>query len=211
MKTFDSTLYFITDSTGYDEAEFLERCEAALRGGATLVQIREKEKSTREYITLAKKLHAICQRYNVPLIIDDRIDVAMAIGAEGVHLGQSDMPIDTARKILGDSVIIGATAKTVPQALEAYRQGADYLGVGAIYPTTTKVKTILTSVDTLRDICSAVPIPVNAIGGLNEENIDILRNIPIAGICVVSAIMKADNPEIAAHRLLNVFKKEKSQ
>ncbi len=206
MKTFDSTLYFITDSTGYDEAEFLERCEAALRGGATLVQIREKEKSTREYIALAKKLHAICQRYNVPLIIDDRIDVAMAIGAEGVHLGQSDMPIDTARKILGDSVIIGATAKTVPQALEAYRQGADYLGVGAIYPTTTKVKTILTSVDTLRDICSAVPIPVNAIGGLNRDNIDILRSIPISGICVVSAIMKADNPEASARSLLEKFK-----
>ncbi len=206
MKTFDSTLYFITDSTGYDEAEFLERCEAALRGGATLVQIREKEKSTREYIALAKKLHAICQRYNVPLIIDDRIDVAMAIGAEGVHLGQSDMPIDTARKILGDSVIIGATAKTVPQALEAYRQGADYLGVGAIYPTTTKVKTILTSVDTLRDICSAVPIPVNAIGGLNRDNIDILRSIPISGICVVSAIMKADNPEASVRSLLEKFK-----
>lgn len=204
MKTFDSTLYFITDSTGYDEAEFLERCEAALRGGATLVQIREKGKSTREYITLAKKLHAICQRYNVPLIIDDRIDVAMAIDAEGVHLGQSDMPIDTARKILGDSVIIGATAKTVPQALEAYRQGADYLGVGAIYPTTTKVKTILTSVDTLRDICSAVPIPVNAIGGLNRDNIDILRGIPIAGICVVSAIMKAENPEQETKELLSI-------
>ena len=204
MKTFDSTLYFITDSTGYDEAEFLERCEAALRGGATLVQIREKEKSTREYIALAKKLHAICQRYNVPLIIDDRIDVAMAIGAEGVHLGQRDMPIDTARKILGDSVIIGATAKTVPQALEAYRQGADYLGVGAIYPTTTKVKTILPSVDTLRDICSAVPIPVNAIGGLNKDNIDILRGIPIAGICVVSAIMKAENPEQETKELLSI-------
>ena len=206
MKTFDSTLYFITDSTGYDEAEFLERCEAALRGGATLVQIREKEKSTREYIALAKKLHAICQRYNVPLIIDDRIDVAMAIGTEGVHLGQSDMPIDTARKILGDSVIIGATAKTVPQALEAYRQGADYLGVGAIYPTTTKVKTVLTSTQTLSDICRAVPIPVNAIGGLSKDNIEILRGIPIAGICVVSAIMKADNPEASARSLLEKFK-----
>lgn len=206
MKNFDSTLYFITDSTGYSEAEFLERCEAALRGGVTLVQIREKEKSTREYITLAEKLHVLCQRYNVPLIIDDRIDVAMAVGAEGVHLGQSDMPIDIARKILGEDVIIGATAKTVPQALEAYEQGADYLGVGAIYPTTTKVKTVLTSAETLGDICRAVPIPVNAIGGLNKDNIDILRGIPIAGICVVSAIMKAENPETSAHELLQKFK-----
>ena len=206
MKHFDSTLYFITDSTGYSEAEFLERCEAALRGGATLLQLREKEKSTREYISLAENLHAICRQYNVPLIIDDRIDVAMAVDAEGVHLGQSDMPVGTARKILGDGVIIGATAKTVPQAKEAYEQGADYLGVGAIYPTTTKVKTVLTSTETLGDICRAVPLPVNAIGGLNNDNIDILRGIPIAGICVVSAIMKANNPEIAARSLLETFK-----
>ncbi len=206
MKHFDSTLYFITDSTGYSEAEFLERCEAALRGGATLVQLREKEKSTREYISLAENLHAICRQYNVPLIIDDRIDVAMAVDAEGVHLGQSDMPVGTARKILGSGVIIGATAKTVPQAKEAYEQGADYLGVGAIYPTTTKVKTVLTSTETLGDICRAVPIPVNAIGGLNNDNIDILRGIPIAGICVVSAIMKANDPEIAARSLLETFK-----
>ena len=206
MKHFDSTLYFITDSTGYSETEFLERCEAALRGGATLVQLREKEKSTREYISLAENLHAICREYNVPLIIDDRIDVAMAVGAEGVHLGQSDMPVGTARKILGDGVIIGATAKTVPQAKEAYEQGADYLGVGAIYPTTTKVKTVLTSTETLGNICRAVPIPVNAIGGLNNDNIDILRGIPIAGICVVSAIMKANDPEIAARSLLETFK-----
>lgn len=203
MKKFDSTLYFITDSTGYSEIEFLQRCEAALRGGVTLVQIREKEKSTREYIALAEKLHTLCRKYNVPLIVDDRIDVAMAVGAEGVHLGQSDMPVKTARKILGDSVIIGATAKTVPQAQKAYEQSADYLGVGAIYPTTTKVKTVLTSRETLKDICNAVPIPVNAIGGLNKENIGVLRGIPIAGICVVSSIMKAESPEAAAHELLN--------
>jgi len=125
----------------------------------------------------------------------------MAINAEGIHLGQSDMPIDLARKILGPDKIIGATAKTIPQALEAYAQGADYLGVGAIYPTTTKVKTILTSTDTLRDICNAVPIPVNAIGGLNQDNIDILAGIPISGICVVSAIMKANDPKQAAIEL----------
>ena len=111
------------------------------------------------------------------------------------------MPVDTARRIMGDGKIVGATAKTVPWAREAYEQGADYLGVGAIYPTTTKVKTVLTSTDTLRDICNAIPIPVNAIGGLNKENIDILQNIPIAGICVVSAIMKADDPRKAAAEL----------
>ena len=198
MKKFDTSLYFITDSTGFTQAEFLRRTEAALQGGVTLLQLREKDKTTREYLDLAQKVHDLTQTYQVPLIIDDRLDIAMAIDAEGVHLGQSDMPIHLARKIFGPDKIIGATAKTVPQALEAYEQGADYLGVGAIYPTTTKVKTVLTSTDTLRDICRAVPIPANAIGGLNKENIHVLSGIPIAGICVVSAIMKAEDPKQAA-------------
>ena len=198
MKHLDTSLYFITDSTGLSEETFLRRTEAALQGGVTLLQIREKDKTTREYLHLAQKVHVLAQRYGVPLIIDDRLDVAMAINAEGVHLGQSDMPIHMARSLFGGDKIIGATAKTVPQAREAYEQGADYLGVGAIYPTTTKVKTVLTSTDTLRDICHAVPIPVNAIGGLNRDNIDVLQGIPIAGICVVSAIMKAADPRQAA-------------
>lgn len=201
MKKFNSTLYFITDSTGFSEEEFLYRIEEALKGGTTLLQLREKDKTTREYIYLAEKVHSLTLKYSVPLIIDDRIDVALAMGAEGVHLGQSDMPIAAARKILGQDHIIGATTKTVPQALEAYEQGADYLGVGAIYPTTTKVKTVLTSAETLRDICNAVPIPANAIGGLNKDNINVLAGIPIAGICVVSAIMKADDPKQAAIEL----------
>ena len=134
----------------------------ALQGKVTLVQLREKNRSTREYIELAEKVHQLTKKYEVPLIIDDRIDVAMAVNAEGVHVGQSDMPVKIARKLLGPDKIIGATAKTVPQAIEAYEQGADYLGVGAIYPTTTKVKTVLTSTDTLREICKAVPIPANA-------------------------------------------------
>ena len=198
---FDSSMYFITDSTNYSEEEFLYRVEQALMGGITLLQLREKDKSTREYIDLAEKVHTLTKKYNVPLIIDDRVDVALAIDAEGVHVGQSDMPVSTARKLIGDDKIVGATTKTVPQALEAYEQGADYLGVGAIYPTTTKVKTVLTSTETLGNICSAVPIPVNAIGGLNKDNIDVLKGIPIAGICVVSAIMKADDPKQAAVEL----------
>ena len=199
-------LYLVTDSTGLTEDVFLGKVEAALKEGVTILQLREKDKSTREYMNLASKVHKITKAYGVPLVIDDRLDVAMAVGTEGVHLGQSDMPIGVARKIVGDSMIIGATTKTVPQALEAYEQGADYLGVGAIYPTTTKVKTVLTSVDTLRDICGAVPIPVNAIGGLNKDNIDILKGVPIAGICVVSAIMKAQDSGKAAKELLEKFK-----
>ena len=194
-------MYFITDSTNYSEEEFLYRVEQALMGGITLLQLREKDKSTREHMDLAEKVHTLTKKYNVPLIIDDRVDVALAIDAEGVHVGQSDMPVSIARKLMGDDKIVGATTKTVEQAVEAYAQGADYLGVGAIYPTTTKVKTVLTSTETLGNICSAVPIPVNAIGGLNKDNIDVLKGIPIAGICVVSAIMKADDPKQAAVEL----------
>ncbi len=201
MKSFDPTLYFITDSTGYTEEEFLRRTEDALKGGVTLVQLREKDKSTREYLALAEKVHALTKQYKVPLIIDDRIDVAMAIGAEGVHVGQNDMPVHIARRLLGNDVIIGATAKTVEQAKEAYEQGADYLGVGAIYPTTTKVITILTAPEMLDAICREVPIPACAIGGLNQDNLDILRGIPLAGICVVSAIMKAEDPKRVAEEL----------
>ena len=208
MKKTDTRLYFITDSTKYDEEEFLDRVSAALRGGATLVQLREKERTSREYLSLAKKVHELTAKAGVPLIIDDRLDVAMAAGTEGVHLGQSDLPISDARRIWGEDRIIGATAKTVEQAKEAYSQGADYLGVGAIFPTTTKVKTVLTSVDTLRDICAAVPIPVNAIGGLNAGNIDVLKGVPIAGICVVSAIMKAEDPCAAAQALSAAMKQK---
>lgn len=201
MRPFDPSLYFITDSTGFSEEDFLYRVEQALTGGVTLLQLREKEKDTCEYLDLAEKVHAIARRYHVPLIIDDRVDVALAIDAEGVHVGTRDMPVALARKLMGSQKIVGATAKTVQRAKEAYSQGADYLGVGAIYPTTTKVKTVLTSVHTLRDICQAVPIPVNAIGGLNRDNLDILTGIPIAGICVVSAIMKSDSPKQAAAEL----------
>lgn len=210
MKKFDSTLYFITDSNGFEEAEFLYRVEEALKGGVTLVQLREKNRTTREYIELAQNVHILTRKYNVPLLIDDRVDVALAVGAEGVHLGQTDMPIDVARGILGEKAIIGATTKTVEQALAAQRQGADYLGVGAIYPTTTKVVTVLTPVETLKDICNAVDIPVNAIGGLNKDNINIFKGIGISGICVVSAVMKANEPQKAAIELKKSFENLKN-
>lgn len=205
MKKLDTTMYFITDSTGFSESEFLYRVEDACKGGITLIQLREKERTTREYLALAEKVHEITKRYDIPLIIDDRVDVALAVNSEGVHVGQSDMPVNIARKLMGGDKIVGATAKTVPQAIEAYQQGADYLGVGAIYPTTTKVKTVLTSVDTLKEIIMAVPIKVNAIGGLNKDNIHVLKDSGIDGICVVSAIMKADCPCIAAKELREAF------
>lgn len=205
MKKLDTTLYLVTDSTGLSEAEFLAKVEQALQGGVTFLQLREKKRSTREYIHLAREVHVIAKRYQVPLVVDDRVDVALAAEVDGVHVGQSDMPVWQARKILGPDKIVGATAKTVPQALEALEQGADYLGVGAIYPTTTKVVTVITSTDTLGEICKAVPIPVNAIGGLNQDNLGVLKGIPIQGICVVSAIMKSADPKAAAKGLRQAF------
>ena len=205
MKNLDTTLYLVTDSTGLSEAAFLEKVEQALQGGVTFLQLREKERSTREYIHLAREVHALARHYQVPLVVDDRVDVALAAEVDGVHVGQSDMPVELARKLLGPDKIVGATAKTVPQALEALEQGADYLGVGAIYPTTTKVVTVITSTETLGEICKAVPIPVNAIGGLNRDNLGVLKGIPIAGICVVSAIMKSADPKAAAAGLRQAF------
>jgi thiamine-phosphate pyrophosphorylase len=202
---FDTTLYFITDSTGYGREEFLRRVRSALEGGVTIIQLREKNRTTREYVDLANAVHEITKEFGVPLIIDDRIDVMLAADCEGVHVGAEDMPVAKARELIGKDKILGATAKTVEAAVSACNDGADYLGVGAIYPTTTKVKTVLTSTETLKAITKAVPIPVNAIGGLNSGNIRILKGIDIAGVCAVSAIMKAVCPRIAAEELKNAF------
>lgn len=201
----DTTLYFITDSTNWEERAFLSVVDKACAGGATIVQLREKNRTGREYLDLAIKTKAVTDKYNVPLIIDDRADIALAADAAGVHVGQSDLPVYAARKIMGKDKIVGATAKTVEQALKAQQQGADYLGVGAMYPTTTKVITVLTKPETLHDICAAVDIKVNAIGGLNKDNLDIIKGIPVDGICAVSAIMKAENPLEATKQLKAAF------
>ena len=201
----DTTLYFITDSTGFEKDEFLRRVRSALEGSVTIIQLREKNRTTREYIDLAEAVHAITKEFNVPLIIDDRIDVMLAADCEGVHVGAEDMPVAVARKLIGKDKILGATAKTVEAASKAFNDGADYLGVGAIYPTTTKVKTVLTSTETLDAITKAVPIPVNAIGGLNASNLGVLKGIDIAGVCAVSAIMKAESPKKAAEDLKQAF------
>lgn len=197
----DLTLYLVTCSDGLSEKDFLTKVEQACRGGVTLVQLREKKKSTREYLHLAKAVKEITDAYGIPLIIDDRADIAVACDAAGVHIGQEDLPVWAARKIVGNDKIVGTSAKTVAQALAAQKGGADYLGVGAIYPTTTKVKTTLTPLAVLSDICRAVSIPAIAIGGLNLGNCQALKGVPIAGISVVSAIMKSKNPETAAQKL----------
>ncbi len=201
MNKIDISLYFITDSTGVTLEKLTDVVESACKGGATCVQLREKNRTGKEYLDFAIAVKSVTDKYNVPLIIDDRADIALACDAAGVHVGSEDLPIKYARKIMGPDKIVGATAKTVEAALKAEQDGADYVGTGAIYPTTTKVKTIITSVETLTNICSALEIPVCAIGGLNKDNCDVLYNSGISGIAAVSAIMKSENPEQSAKEL----------
>ena len=184
----------------------MRKVEGACLGGATIIQLREKNKSTLEYYELALKVKNITDAYNIPLIIDDRIDIAMAVGC-GVHLGNEDMPISQARKIMGENCNYWSYCKDCRSCEKSRGYGADYLGCGAIYPTKTHVKTKITSVETLNDICAAVNIPVCAIGGLNKDNLSVLEKSPIQGVCVVSAIMDAEDTKKAAEELKKSIQK----
>ena len=185
-------LYLVTNSDKYTEKEFLKRIEDALKGGVDILQLREKEKTDLEILNLGKKVKKICDDYKVPMLIDDKPHLAWALGC-GVHVGADDMPISLCRKLLGEKALIGATAKSVKAAKKAQENGTDYLGVGAIFETKTHVKTKRTSVETFKKIKDTVDIDVFAIGGLNIENVDILKNSKADGICVVRAIMDADD------------------
>lgn len=185
-------LYLVTNSDKYTEEEFLKRIEDALKGGVDILQLREKEKTDLEILNLGKKVKKICDEYKVPMLIDDKPHLAWALGC-GVHVGADDFPISLCRKLLGKDALIGATAKSVKAAKKAQEDGADYLGVGAIFETKTHVKTKRTSVETFKKIKETVDTDVYAIGGLNIENVDILKNSKADGICVVRAIMDADD------------------
>lgn len=193
-------LYLVTNSDKYSEEEFLERVEAALKGGVDILQLREKDKTDLDILALGKKVKALCDTYNVPMLIDDKPHLAWALGV-GVHLGADDMPIKLARKLLGPDCLIGATAKSVEAAKKAEKEGADYLGVGAIFETKTHVKTKRTSVETLIEIKKNVGIDVYAIGGLNTQNVDILEDSGVDGVCVVRAIMDSPNVEEDTRKL----------
>lgn len=190
----------VTNSDKYSEEEFLERIESALKGGVDILQLREKEKTDLEILNLGKKVKALCDSYKVPMLIDDKPHIAWALGL-GVHLGADDMPIELGRKLLGPEALIGATAKSVEAAKIAEKQGANYLGVGAIFETKTHVKTKRTSLEILIEIKKNVGIEVYAIGGLNFDNIDILKGSSIDGICVVRAIMDSPNVEEDTRKL----------
>lgn len=196
----DVTLYFVTDSTGIDDAKLSDIVEKACKGGVTLVQLREKDRCGRDFLALARQIKTVTDRFNIPLIINDRVDIALACDAAGVHVGNEDIPVADVRKLIGPEKIVGATAKSIEQAVKAQEAGADYLGVGAIFPTSTK-ETILTDMETLKKICGEVTIPVCAIGGISYDNCYVLEKSGIDGIAVVSAIVKSPDPEKASREL----------
>ena len=204
MNNIDLSLYLVTDNSD-DEEKFLKTIEEAINGGVTVVQIREKTADTLDFYNLALKVKEITTKYNVPLIINDRVDVALAVDADGVHVGQSDMPCDVARKLIGENKILGVSAATIDEAKKAEKDGADYIGTGAVFPTSTKDDAPSITKKDLKNIVDSINIPVVAIGGINIENAKELKNTGISGLSVVSAIMSADNPKKASEKLLNIF------
>ena len=208
QKRLEFTLYLVTDRRPLGERR-LEGCvREAILGGVTLVQLREKDISSSEYLDLAVKVKSVTDRYGVPLIINDRIDIALAVDACGVHVGPGDLPVGVARRLLGPQRIIGASASSVDEALSLQTQGADYLGVGAVYPSITKQNTEKVSLDDLRRIKSAVSIPVVAIGGIDGENAPGVIRTGVDGVAVVSAIMGRPDIREAARELLLKLKEE---
>lgn len=195
-------LYLVTNRYQDSLENFLEKVEMACRSGVTIIQLREKNLTTNQYYQLAKQVKEITDAYQVPLIIDDRLDICLAVDAAGLHIGDDELPVSVARKVLGSEKILGVTAKTVKRALEAETSGADYLGTGAIFPTTTKENAPITLISTLKTICQTVAIPVVAIGGLTSENIDQLIGTGIAGVAVVRDLMQAEDIEAKVHAFL---------
>ena len=195
-------LYLVTNRYQDSLKSFLEKVETACRSGVTIVQLREKNLTTNQYYQLAKQVKEITDAYQVPLIIDDRLDVCLAVDAAGLHIGDDELPVSVARQVLGPEKILGVTAKTVKRALEAEEGGANYLGTGAIFPTTTKENAPITLISTLKTICQRVAIPVVAIGGLTSENIDQLIGTGIAGVAVVRDLMQAEDIEAKTQAFL---------
>lgn len=188
----DTSLYLVTNRYGESEPIFLQKIEEACKNGVTLVQLREKELTTSAYYSLAQKVKNVTDYYQIPLIIDDRVDICLAVDASGVHIGDDELPTEVTRQLIGDK-ILGVSAKNVSQAQEAQMSGADYLGIGAMFSTTTKKDAQTTSFETLQQITQEISIAVVAIGGITEERITNFNHINIQGIAVVSEIMKASN------------------
>ena len=192
----DLSLYAVTDRAWLEDRSLEQVVEEAIQGGATFLQLREKTLNQEDFLKEATALKALCQKHQVPFVINDNVDIALAVNADGVHIGQSDLAAGKVRALLGPDKLMGVSAQTVEQALLAEAQGADYLGVGAVFPTGTKADADAVSIQTLYDICHAVFIPVVAIGGITEENVTKLSGTGIAGVAVISAIFA--QPDIPA-------------
>ena len=194
-------LYAVTDRAWLHGRRLYDDVEKALRGGVTMLQLREKELGDDEFLSEALELKELCGRYGVPFIINDNVELAGKCGADGIHVGQSDMCASDVRRAVGSGMIVGVSAQTVEQALLAEKNGADYLGVGSVFTTSTKLDAEHVSYDTLKDICRAVSIPVCAIGGISGSNMDMLAGSGIDGVALVSAIFASDDIESECSRL----------
>lgn len=201
MNKHNLLLYAVTDRSWLRGETLYDQTEKALKGGATMLQLREKNLCRADFLSEAETLKALCRRYGVPFLVNDDVEIAAAVGADGVHVGQSDMEAGRVRALLGPDRILGVSAQTVEEALLAQERGADYLGVGAVFPTDTKKDAGAVSYETLQSICRAVSIPVVAIGGITKENVSRLAGSGIDGVAVVSAIFAAPDIERAAAEL----------
>ena len=201
----DCKIYLVTDEKACLEKDFYSCIEEAIKGGVKIVQLREKNISTKDFYEKALKVKEICKNYGVLFIINDRLDIAQAVEADGVHLGQSDMPIEKAREILKDKFLIGATARNIEEAEKAQLLGADYIGSGAIFGTSTKDNAKKLEMEDLKKIVNSVKIPVFAIGGININNVWMLKNIGLQGICSVSGILSEKDCKKAVENILKNF------
>ncbi|MBD8941565.1 MAG: thiamine phosphate synthase [Clostridiales bacterium] len=201
----DYTLYLCTDRDLMSSATIEENVELAIKGGCTVIQLREKNCSSKEFYDLAVSVKKITDKYNVPLIINDRVDIAMAVDAAGVHIGQSDLPADVVRRIIGDDKIIGVSTAKLDEALKAVKDGADYLGVGAMYSTDTKTDARPVTMEELKEIRKNVDIPIVVIGGINMNTLGNFKNMGIDGLAVVSAIVAQPDVEKAAKDMYEAF------
>ena len=205
-QTIDYSLLLVTDHCE-NAATFCSTIESAVQSGATMVQLREKTAGSRDFYELALQVMQITQRYKLPLIINDRLDIALAVGADGVHVGQEDLPVAVVRRLLGPDKIVGATAATVADALRAEAEGADYIGSGAVFPTATKPGKPVLPLTVLTQIKQAVKLSVVAIGGITANNLVELKSTGVDGIAVVSAIMNSDDPAAATKEILSIWRK----
>lgn len=202
----DYSLYLCTDRRLMTSATIEESVEAALKGGTTVIQLREKDCSSKEFYELGLRVKKITTAYNVPLIINDRVDIALAVHADGVHVGQGDLPCKVVREIVRPDMLVGVSAATLSEAIQAEKDGADYLGVGAMYATNTKTDTRPVSMEELLKIRAAVNIPIVVIGGINRNTLGNFKGTGVDGLAVVSAIVAQPDPEAAARELLWLWK-----